>query len=98
MTPSFGFEMSFCLVLERAVLVFDSRLKPTLTVYPKDGAAFSPPVAAGDGYEAEIRHFLSWVKGDRVSAVVTPEQARDAVRICLAEKESLSAGRKVPIH
>ena len=97
MTSCYGFEMSFCITLERAVLVYDNRRSPTLTVYPADGAPFSPPRAKGDGYSSEIAHFAALVKGKRVTPVVPSEEARDTVRICLVEKEALKRREKMPL-
>ncbi|MBD3266313.1 gfo/Idh/MocA family oxidoreductase, partial [bacterium] len=66
MQPSFGFEMSFNLVLEKATIVFDCTRDPSFKVCPQDGEAFTPEVASGDGYSRELEHFLQSVRGQSV--------------------------------
>jgi predicted dehydrogenase len=88
MSTSFGFEMSFVIVLEHAVIVLDSTRTPSFRVCPAEGAAFTPDVPSGDGYTREIEYFAQQVRGETVEPVVTPEQSRDTVRLVLAEKRS----------
>ena len=95
MSLSFGFEMSFVIVLEKAVIVLDSTRTPSFRVCPADGPAFTPTVPPGDGYTREIEHFAKLVAGEKVEPVVTAEQSRDTVRLVLAEKRS--AREKRPI-
>jgi predicted dehydrogenase len=97
MTPSFGFEMSFVVVLERGVIVLDSTKSPSFRVCPADGPAFTPAVPAGDGYQREIEHFARAVSGEPVDAVVTPEQSRETIRLVLAEKQSAREHRSVAV-
>ena len=97
MTPTFGFEMSFVIVLERATIVYDCTRTPSFRVCPADGPAFTPEVPAGDGYSREIDHFARAVAGEKVEPVVTPEQSRDTIRLVLAEKQSAREGKPVPL-
>lgn len=97
MTPSFGFEMSFTLVLERATVVFDPARTPAFRVCPGDGEAFTPPLPAGDGYAREIEHFARVVRGEEALTVVTPEQSRETVRLVLAEEDSAARGCRVSL-
>jgi predicted dehydrogenase len=96
MTPSFGFEMSFTMVLEKATIVYDCTRDPVLRVCPADDDAFTPKVAGGDGYSQEIEHFAAVLRGDS-ELLITPEQARDAVRLVTAERESLRRGASVAL-
>ena len=64
MAPSFGFEMSFVVVLEKATIVYDCTRTPAFRVCPADGEAFTPEVPPGDGYSLEIEHFASAVAGE----------------------------------
>jgi len=98
MAPSFGFQMSFHLVLERATIVFDSTRTPDFKVCPLDGEAFSPPVEAGDGYSREIRHFADALLGKPVPAVLSPEQSAASVRLILAEMSSADNGCLVQLE
>jgi predicted dehydrogenase len=98
MAPSFGFEMSFTIVLEKGTIVFDSTRAPAFRVCPAEGAFFTPEVPAGDGYTREIDHFARQVAGEAVDSVVTPEQSRDTVRLVLAEKRSAREGRPIGLN
>jgi predicted dehydrogenase len=88
MTPTFGFEMSFHVVLEKATIVYDCTSVPSFKVCPEEGDVFFPEVAAGDGYSNEITHFIQAVGGEDVAEIITPEQSIDSLRLVLAEKES----------
>ena len=95
MTPSFGFEMSFNIVLEEATLVYDSTRDPVFRIYPANDEPFTPQVEEGDGYSLEIAHFVRTINGAEVESVTTLEQSRNSVMIVEAEKESLRTGGKV---
>jgi predicted dehydrogenase len=51
----------------------------------------------GDGYVRQIEHFVRAVRGEAVPPVITLQQSRDSVRLVEAEKESIRAGRAVPL-
>ncbi len=95
LAPTFGFEMSFNIVLEKATLVFDVSRAPVFKVCPREGEAFTPEVAAGDGYSNEIEHFVRAVRGERVAEIITPEQSIDSLKLVLAEKRSAASGELV---
>ena len=96
MAPAFGFEMSFVVVLERATILFNSSSTPSFRVLPAEGP---PPldIPPGDGYLREIEHFARAVAGETVEPIITPEQARDTIRLVLAEKQSARDGRSVAL-
>ena len=96
MAPSFGFEMSFVVVLEKATIVYDCTRTPAFRVCPSQGEAFTPEVPAGDGYSLEIEHFARAVAGETVEPIVTPEQSRETIRLVLAEKQSARERKPVP--
>lgn len=95
--PSFGFEMSFNLVLEKATILFDSTRKPAFRVCPADGDAFTPEVAPGDGYTRQIDHFLRAARGETVPPIVTPSSSRDSIKIVDAERRSAETGQTVAL-
>lgn len=97
MTPAFGFEMSFNILLESATLVYDCTRDPAFRVCPADGEAILPEVASHDGYWLEIEHFLRRIQGEDVPPVTTLEQSRESVRIVQAEIESASSGKTVTL-
>jgi len=97
MPPSFGFEMSFNIVLERAAIVFDVTRTPSFRVCPADGPAFTPEIPPGDGYTREIDHFVRAVNGETVEPIVTARDSRETIRLVLAEKQSAREGRRVSL-
>ena len=98
MSPSFGFEMSFNIVLEGATIVYDLTRRPAFRVCPAAGQAFTPEVRAGDGWSLEIAHFAKAVKKEEVKQVTTPVQSMNSVKIVEAEKKSAETKRKIVIE
>jgi len=98
MTPSFGFEMSFNIMLEKAAIVYDCTRQPTLRICPADRDAFTPQLEKTDGYFLEIAHFAKKLRGQKVPEVITIEQSRESVRIIEAEQESIETGRQVSLQ
>ena len=97
MAPTFGFEMSFNIVLEKATIAFDCTRTPAFRVCPAEGEAFTPELPPGDGYTREIDHFARAAAGETLEPVVTPFQSRETVRLVLAEKASAREGRRVDL-
>ena len=95
--PSFGFEMSFNIMLEQATLVYDCTRNPTFRLYPDEGESFTPEIAPGDGYGHEIAHFAAKIQGKQPPEVLTPEQSMDSVQIIQAEQQSAVEGRRVSL-
>ena len=89
MMPSFGFEMSFTIVMEKATIVFDCSRDPSFKVCPVEGEAFTPNIAKGDGYSLEIEHFAGLISGRKLSEITTLEQSLNSVRLVKAEIESI---------
>ena len=97
MSNTFGFEMSFNIVLEKATITYDCTRAPAFKVCPAEGDAFTPEIASGDGYSNEIAHFIQAVRGESVPEIITPEQSVDSVRLVLAEKQSAASGDKITL-
>lgn len=97
MSPTFGFEMSFNIVLEKATITYDCTREPAFKVCPVEDDVFTPEIASGDGYSNEIAHFVKAVRGESVPQVITPQQSVDSVRLVLAEKQSAASGDKVSL-
>lgn len=97
MAPAFGFEMSFVVVLEKATILYNSGATPSFRVLTADGnpAAFELP--PGDGYSQEVEHFARAVNGEPVEPIITPLDARETIRLVLAEKQSAREGRPVTL-
>lgn len=97
MTVTFGFEMSFNLILEKATIVYDLTRQPMLRICPAEGLEYSPEVAGGDGYQHEVEHFVKTVRGEPVPEILTLEQSRNSVRIVEAEKKSINSRERILI-
>ena len=97
LTGSFGFEMSFNIIMEKATVVYDCSREPAFRVCPADGDAFSPEVSAGDGYSRQVEYFAKVVAGEKLEPVITLEQSRDSIKLVEAEKESVLTGNKVSV-
>ncbi len=98
MTPAFGFEMSFNIVLEKATISYDCTRAPAFRVCPVDGETFTPDVASGDGYSIEIDHFARKAAGQNPPQVITLQESLNSVKIVLAEKESAGKHRTVELQ
>ena len=97
MTPTMGFEASFVVTFEKAVVILDSKREKPLCVYPQTGEPSVPKLPEGDGYQYEIQWFMDVLCGKRVACVTTPEQSRDSVKIVDAEKKSAKTGKIVKL-
>lgn len=110
LAPEFPFMMSLLVACEKATIKYDSNADPTLMVYPFDGPAFAPKlpdpgigaskdaggnIAALGGYFNEIKYFVDCITSGRHPEIVTPQTAREAVRICLAARQSAETGQAV---
>lgn len=97
MAPAFGFEMSFVVALERATILFNSSSTPAFRVLTADGTPPALEIPPGDGYSREVEHFARAVAGHPVEPIITPHDARETIRLVLAEKESARERRRVPL-
>ncbi|AQT69514.1 putative oxidoreductase YcjS [Anaerohalosphaera lusitana] len=97
MQASWGFEMSFNAVFEKATVSFDVTKDPMFRVCPADGDQFTPDVLPGTGYSQEIAHFVNAIAGEDVPEITTSQASKESVRLVLAEKESAKTGSKVEL-
>ncbi len=112
LAPGFPFNMALLVACEKATIRYDSAGSPSLVVYPFEGAAFAPPlpepkigvstetqgnIGSLGGYYNEIKYYLDCLEAGRKPEVVTPEEAREAVRFSLAVAESAKIGKTVSL-
>jgi len=95
MAQSFGFQMAFNIVLEKATIVYDSTAEPTLKLCLAEGQVVTPELAEGDGYQREISHFADLLTGKETVEVIPLAESERAVQIALAQCESLRTGELV---
>ena len=68
-----------------------------LTFYPDDGDPVRLDVAQQDPYTAEVAYFVECVAAGHPTVRATPADARLALRVALAARESLERGETVPV-
>lgn len=112
MAAGFPFSMAVTVVCEKGTIRFDSGATPSLVVYPEKGGEVVPalPEPKADlaaesggnisdlgGYYNEIKYFTECLLAQRKPQTVTPESAREAVRLCLAARKSAETGIAVKL-
>ena len=95
MPQSVPFEMGFQVLGDKGLLELSLAKDPPLTFYPADGEPYSPEPAEQTGYEREIAYFVDCIENDRPPQRVTPQSAREAVELVLAEHQSAQSGQVV---
>jgi predicted dehydrogenase len=98
--PGWPFQMGFCAVFEKGVLDFDSTRENSLTVLRPDSGRSNVPVPSlSDGlpvaYVRELSHFLHGLADGEPVQTGSGPQARESLRVTLAEIES--ATRREPV-
>lgn len=104
---TFPFTTAFRVLCRRGCIDFNFKVPGTAERREKAESSFviykgtAPPgyrkIVKKDPYGEEIRYFIECVKDDREPTVVTPEQAKLALRITLAGLKSIETGRVVKL-
>ena len=94
-SETFPFAMRYIAQFDEATLSFGSDQEAPLMLYPRRGDPEPVAVRPGDGYEAEVRYFMS-VLGGRPERCL-PSESRDSVAIALAARESVKTGAPVSL-
>ncbi len=97
MTPSFGFEMSFNIICEKATFVYDCTRQPPFKVCLTKGEPVIPEVEKHDGYHREMIHFFKKIAGEDVPDIMTPQQSFDSIKLILAESKSIETGKEISL-
>jgi len=92
-----GFNMGYMVQCENATLDYDFQRGPEARITTRDGKVHALKNLAGDGYNAEIRHFVDCVRRRKPSPIVPPQDAVAALEICEAEEKSLRTGAPVKL-
>jgi predicted dehydrogenase len=93
--PGFAFRMQYVVVFEDATAEFDSARDPRLALF-KDGAASPVPLAAGSGYDGQLRAFVAAIAAGATSPVTLDDATRTAALLD-AERTSLLRGGLVAV-
>ncbi len=107
---NFPFTMGFLAVFERGAIEYSNRNKPTLMVYSEEAEPESPDlpeplgevqvglnISSAGAYYLEDVYFIDCIRAGRKPEIVTPESARETVRVVRAEIESARTGRAVEL-
>ena len=97
MPPTYPFEMAYEALGENGCLKFSTSMDPMLTFMPMEGEPSTPECRATTGYHQELEYFAQCIAEDSPPERVTPFDAREAVRLILAEKESIETGQTVSL-
>ncbi len=95
MPPSYAFEMAFEALGETGCLKFSTSMTPMLRWMPFEGEASTPQYRATTGYQQELEYFAKCISAGKQPERVPAFQAREAVRLVLAERESAEGGKVV---
>ena len=93
----FGFNMTYLASFEKENITYDASQSPTIKINPHEGKSFTPKLEAGDGYTREIDYFVKALQNNTSIERVSPEDARDSVRVALAEMLSVKKAEPVKI-
>ena len=93
--PSLLWDAAARVFFERATVYLGPAYKAGLTVYPERGKPLVPKMPKRTCYEEEIRYFLRYVNGDEKNPLLTAEDARESIRLVLAERRSAQSGKRV---
>ena len=97
MPPEFPFEMAFEALGENGCLTFSTSADPMLTWYPAEGGSEVPERRETTGYQQELEYFTECIAEGREPRRVTAFDAREAVRLVMAEKTSIECGQVVEL-
>jgi len=97
MPGSFPFEMGYQVLGEKGILDFSLAKDPMLVFYPFEGEPYTPEFAPGTGYDRELPYFVECIESNTAPARVTPESARESVRLVMAEIASAASGGAVAV-
>jgi UDP-N-acetylglucosamine 3-dehydrogenase len=90
------FSTNFTITGTKGKIIADSSLlKHIVTDEQCSRILMIEKTVGSDPYTEELRHFIDAIRENRASSIITPRQAYDAVRICLAAKESVETGKTI---
>ena len=97
MPATYPFEMAFEALGEKGCLKFSTSDSPMLCFMPFSGSASTPECRAATGYLQELEYFTQCLAANTPPTRVTAFEAREAVRLVHAEKESVAKGQLVAV-
>jgi len=92
-TQSLLWDAAARVFFELATVYLGPAYKAGLTIYPEKGKPLVPKLSKRSCYEEEVRYFLDYVEGRVKDVVLTSSDAREAIRLVLAERGSAEKGK-----
>lgn len=89
------FEHGYDVFFEEATLKFNSSWGQPPTLLTKDGKSRTPKLPGKDGFVGELQEAVDAVRAGKDSKELSGVSARDSLRMCLKEIESVKTGRRV---
>lgn len=97
MPPTYQFEMAYEALGEKGCLKFSTSLTPSLKFMPFEGEPYTPEFRATTGYQQELEYFAACIAANSPPTRVPAFEAREAVRLVLAERQSAETGQPVTL-
>ncbi|NKB68419.1 MAG: gfo/Idh/MocA family oxidoreductase [Candidatus Latescibacteria bacterium] len=91
------FEHGYDVYFEEATLKFNSSWGVPPQLLTKDGKVRQPRLPGRDGFVGELQEAVDAVRQERDSTILSGEEARDSLKLCLKEVQAVKSGRKVRV-
>ena len=96
LAPGAGFRMRFLVNFEKATAEFDLAKSPVAMIHTAEGST-PMPVAAGTGYEAQVRALINAIATNTTDGLPKVTEAFTVARILEAEMESQRSRAKMAL-
>jgi predicted dehydrogenase len=91
------FEHGYDIYFEDATLKFNSSWGQAPVLLTKNGKSRRPRLSKKDGFVGELQEAVDAIKQERPSAILGAASARDSLKLCLREIQSIKSGRRVKV-
>ncbi|MCS7224529.1 MAG: Gfo/Idh/MocA family oxidoreductase [Armatimonadetes bacterium] len=93
--PGLVFEHGYDAYFERATIEFNSQTGQPPTLYTDDGKRKEIKIKGPDAFQAELQYAITCLDKGEEPVLLDAKAARDALLLCLKEKESLQKGKTI---
>jgi predicted dehydrogenase len=91
------FEHGYDVFFESGTLKYNSSWGQPPVLLTNDGKTRKPKLPGRDGFVGELQEAVDAVAAGKDSKALSGQSARDSLRLCLKEIESVKRGRRVPV-
>ena len=92
-----SFEHGYDVYFEGVTVKFNSSWGQPPVLLDQNGKSRKPRLSKVDGFVGELQEAVDAVRHDRPSKILSAQSARDSLRLCLLEIQSVKSGRKVRV-